>query len=179
MTAKFRESQELIPRQRGVGKRRLPVLHAHRGLDRAPRAFGAEVAPAPEALGAPHVLSGSTQVTVRDGFGSQNLDSVQKMGERLLADVERSAGRLGEVSEAPDVRFDPVRRGFLARHPFSGRQIEDKRTPSSEPLLPPSCLLVLVSRGVESMYREEEVEVRWGLSKVATSPTYRELWGSA
>lgn len=105
MTAKFRESPELIPRQRGVGKRRLPVLHAHRGLDRAPRAFGAGVAPAAEALGAPHALSGSTQVTVRDGFGARNLDSVQKPGERLLADVERSAERLGEVSEAPRCPF--------------------------------------------------------------------------
>lgn len=75
------------------------------GLDRAPRAFGAGVAPAAEVLGAPYVLSGSTQLTARDGFGARNLDSVQKPGERLPADVERSAERLGEVSEAPRCPF--------------------------------------------------------------------------
>ena len=99
------------------------------------------MAPAAEVLGAPYVLSGSTQVTARNGFGSQNLDSVRKTGERLPADAERSTGRLGEVSEAPDVRFAPVLRAFLPRHPFSGRQIVDKRTPSSEPLLPPLVFL--------------------------------------
>ena len=94
MTAKFREISGLYHDNGELASAGSPFFMPTGGLDRAPRAFGAGVAPAAEVLGGPCVLPGSTQVTVRNDFGSRNLDSVQKPGERLLADVERSAERL-------------------------------------------------------------------------------------